>query len=126
MKRFTLMAVLLALAGTMTTSTTSAQSATTARGASTATTTTITVRGGEFYFKLTKKSIPRAGTVVFVFKNVGHLLHDFHIAGKSTPNIQPGQTAKLKIRFSKPGRYPYKCTIEGHADAGMRGVFTVK
>jgi uncharacterized cupredoxin-like copper-binding protein len=83
------------------------------------------VRGGEFFFRLSKKSAPR-GTVVFVFKNVGHAIHDFEIDGKKTPLLQPGQTAKLVVRFAKAGKYPYQCSVPGHAAAGMEGVFIVR
>jgi alcohol dehydrogenase (cytochrome c) len=86
----------------------------------------IQVNGGEFFFKLAESSIPKPGTVTFQFKNVGHILHDFSIDGKKTPLIQPGQTAKLTVSFSKAGKYPYLCTVPGHAAAGMKGVFTVR
>jgi uncharacterized cupredoxin-like copper-binding protein len=88
--------------------------------------TTIQVSGGEFFFKLSVKSIAKPGTVTFVFKNVGHVLHDFHISGKTTPLIQPGKTAKLVITFRKAGKFSYLCTVPGHAASGMKGVFTVR
>jgi uncharacterized cupredoxin-like copper-binding protein len=88
--------------------------------------TTIQVSGGEFFFKLSAKSIAKPGTVTFVFKNVGHVLHDFHISGKTTPLIQPGKTAKLVITFRKAGEFSYLCTVPGHAASGMKGVFTVR
>jgi uncharacterized cupredoxin-like copper-binding protein len=88
--------------------------------------TTIQVSGGEFFFKLSAKSIAKPGTVTFVFKNVGHVLHDFHISGKTTPLIQPGKTAKLVITFRKAGKFSYLCTVPGHAASGMKGVFTVR
>jgi uncharacterized cupredoxin-like copper-binding protein len=91
-----------------------------------ANTTTIQVSGGEFFFKLSAKSIAKPGTVTFVFKNAGHVQHDFHISGKSTPLIQPGKTAKLVITFKKAGKFSYLCTVPGHAAAGMKGVFTVR
>jgi uncharacterized cupredoxin-like copper-binding protein len=91
-----------------------------------ATTTTIQVSGGEFFFKLSTKSIAKPGTVTFVFKNVGHVLHDFHISGKTTPMIQPGKSAKLAVTFKKAGKFSYLCTVPGHAAAGMKGVFTVR
>ena len=68
---------------------------------------------------------PPPGTVTFLFQNVGHVTHDFSIDGKQTPLIQPGQTAKLAVAFTKNGKYPYLCTVPGHAEAGMKGVFTV-
>jgi uncharacterized cupredoxin-like copper-binding protein len=88
--------------------------------------TTVQVKGGEFFFKLSTKSIARPGKVTFVFKNVGHVLHDFSIRGKKTPLIQPGKTAKLVVTFTKKGKNAYLCTVPGHAQAGMKGVFTVR
>jgi uncharacterized cupredoxin-like copper-binding protein len=88
--------------------------------------TTIQVKGGEFFFKLSAKSIAKPGKVTFVFKNVGHVMHDFKINGKKTPLIQPGKTAKLVVTFTKKKKYAYLCTVPGHAAAGMKGVFTVR
>jgi len=93
---------------------------------STAAATTVQVKGGEFFFRLSTKSISKPGSVTFVFKNVGHVLHDFSIKGKKTPLIQPGKTAKLVVAFTKKGKYAYLCTVPGHASAGMKGVFTVR
>src|SRR3954447_8055808 len=86
----------------------------------------IAVSGKEFSFKLSAKSVARPGRVTFSFKNAGHMLHDFKINGHKTPLTKPGKTAKLTVSFSKKGRYPYLCTVPGHAAAGMKGVFTVR
>jgi uncharacterized cupredoxin-like copper-binding protein len=91
-----------------------------------ATATTIQVKGGEFFFKLSTKSIAHPGKATFVFKNIGHVQHDFKIDGKKTALIQPGKTAKLVVTFKKKGKYTYLCTVPGHAAAGMKGVFTVR
>ena len=91
-----------------------------------ATATTVQVSGGEFFFKLSTKSIAKPGKVTFVFKNVGHVAHDFHISGKTTPLTQPGKTATLVVTFTKKGTFTYLCTVPGHAAAGMKGVFTVR
>jgi len=88
--------------------------------------TTVTVKGGEFFFRLSTKSIARPGKVTFVFKNVGHILHDFKINGKKTPLISPGKTTRLIVTFKKKAKYSYLCTVPGHAAAGMRGTFTVR
>jgi uncharacterized cupredoxin-like copper-binding protein len=90
------------------------------------TATTVQVKGGEFFFKLSTKSIVRPGKVTFVFKNIGHVAHDFHISGKTTPLLQPGKTANLVVTFKKKGKYTYICTVPGHAAAGMNGTFTVR
>jgi len=89
-------------------------------------TTVVQVKGGEFFFKLSTTTITKPGKVMFVFKNVGHLVHDFKIDGKKTPLIQPGTTTRLVVTFKKKGHYPYSCTVLGHAAAGMRGLFAVR
>ena len=91
-----------------------------------ATATTVQVKGGEFFFKLSTKSVAKPAKITFVFKNAGHVLHDFSIHGKKTPLIQPGKTAKLVVSFTKKGKYGYLCTVPGHAQAGMKGTFTVR
>jgi uncharacterized cupredoxin-like copper-binding protein len=30
------------------------------------------------------------------------------------------------VTFRKAGKYPYLCTVAGHAAAGMKGTFTIK
>jgi uncharacterized cupredoxin-like copper-binding protein len=86
--------------------------------------TTIQVRGGKFFFKLSATSAPH-GTIPFKFKNAGHVAHAFKIAGKQTPTIEPGKTTTLVVKLTRPGKYPFNCTVPGHAQAGMRGVFKV-
>jgi uncharacterized cupredoxin-like copper-binding protein len=87
---------------------------------------TVQVKGGEFFFRLSTKSIAKPGKVTFVFKNIGHVLHDFKINGKRTPLIRPGKTARLVVTFKKKGSYRYLCTVPGHAEAGMKGAFKVR
>jgi uncharacterized cupredoxin-like copper-binding protein len=89
-------------------------------------TKTIQVKAGEFFFRLSTKTIARPGKVTFVLKNVGHVKHDFKINNKKTPLTAPGKTAKLVVSFKKKGKYPYLCTVPGHAAAGMKGSVTVR
>jgi uncharacterized cupredoxin-like copper-binding protein len=93
-----------------------------ATAASTA--TKITVTATEFHFKLSKVSA-RHGKVTFVLVNKGHIGHDFKIAGKKTAIIGPGKKTTLTVTLKK-GKFPYSCTVPGHAAAGMKGVFTSK
>ena len=88
--------------------------------------TTVQVKGGEFFFRLSTRTLARPGKVTFVFKNICHVLHDFSITGKKTPLLQPGKTARLVVTFKKKARFPYLCTVPGHAQAGMKGVLTVR
>jgi nitrite reductase (NO-forming) len=88
-------------------------------------TTKITVVGTEFKFAFSKRSIPAPGTVIFTFINKGKISHNFKIGGKVTPNLLPGKSAKITVKFTKKGHYAYVCTIPGHAGAGMKGTFSV-
>jgi uncharacterized cupredoxin-like copper-binding protein len=84
----------------------------------------VNVTASEFKFVLSKKTAGR-GVVVFKVKNVGKLKHDFEIKGRKTKLIAPGQTETLRVTFLRKGSYPYKCTVAGHAAAGMKGVFKI-
>jgi uncharacterized cupredoxin-like copper-binding protein len=88
-------------------------------------TTHITVAASEFKFVFSKRSIPAVGTVIFTVVNKGKISHDFKIGGKKTPNLLPGKSAKLTVKFTKKGHFAYLCTLPGHAGAGMKGTFSV-
>jgi uncharacterized cupredoxin-like copper-binding protein len=88
-------------------------------------TTKITVVASEFTYKFSKRSIAAPGTVIFTVVNKGKISHDFKIAGKKIPNLLPGKSAKLTVKFTKKGHYAYLCTIPGHSGAGMKGTFSV-
>jgi uncharacterized cupredoxin-like copper-binding protein len=87
---------------------------------------TVRVRTGEMFFRLSQRTLPSPGRVTFVVTNGGHVAHDFRINGKKTALIRPHGTARLTVAFRKKGRYPYVCTVAGHAAAGMKGVFRVR
>jgi uncharacterized cupredoxin-like copper-binding protein len=91
-----------------------------------AATTRISVSGKEFSLHLSKTSISKPGTVVFTFHNVGTMAHDFKIGGKTSKLIGPHKATTFSVTFHKKGRFPYLCTVPGHAQAGMKGVFTVR
>jgi plastocyanin len=90
-----------------------------------ATTTTDSVRMTEFKFVLTKRAVPR-GLVVFKLVNRGTVPHDFKIKGKTSAKIQPGRRGTVRVRFTKPGKYRYVCTLPGHEASGMKGVLRVR
>jgi uncharacterized cupredoxin-like copper-binding protein len=89
-----------------------------------ATGSTVTVTATEFKFKLSSATA-HAGTVTFKVINKGKLGHDFKIGGKKTAVLGPGKSATLKVTLKK-GKFPYSCTVPGHAAAGMKGTLTVK
>jgi nitrite reductase (NO-forming) len=84
--------------------------------------TTVKVTAKEFKFILSAKTVAH-GAVTFKVVNKGKLQHDFWISGKKTPLINPGKSATLKVTLTK-GSKAYKCTVAGHAAAGMKGSFT--
>jgi uncharacterized cupredoxin-like copper-binding protein len=84
----------------------------------------VSVSANEFRFVLSKKTA-RRGVVVFKVKNVGKIKHDFEIKSRKTKLLSPGQSATLRITFLRKGSYPYKCTVPGHAAAGMKGIFKI-
>jgi len=84
----------------------------------------VNVAASEFKFVLNKKTA-RRGVVVFKVTNVGKISHDFEISGRKTKMLSHGQSATLRVTFLRKGHYPYKCTVPGHAIAGMKGVFTI-
>ena len=45
--------------------------------------------------------------------------------GAQNLSIPRGKSAKLTVTL-KAGKYPYKCTVAGHAAAGMKGTLVVK
>lgn len=85
---------------------------------------TVTVKASEFKFALSSKSAKR-GVVIFKVTNVGKVSHDFEINGRKTPMLSHGKSNTLRVTFLRKGAYPYKCTVPGHAAAGMKGVFTI-
>lgn len=97
-----------------------------AAGASKATVVNVTAgKPSELKFTLSRRSSAK-GVVTFKVTNKGALEHDFRISGKATKKLKPGTTATLRIIFKKGGKFPYLCTLPGHAAAGMKGTFTVK
>ena len=80
-------------------------------------------------FILSANSAPR-GVVIFKLHatlkgNTAHYPHDFSIHGHTSKLIRPGQSATLRVTFSRTGRYPWRCTFDHHASTGEKGVFTI-
>jgi uncharacterized cupredoxin-like copper-binding protein len=88
-----------------------------------ATATTVTVTMKEFKFILSKKTVPH-GKVTFKVVNKGTIGHDFAIGGKKTKVIGKGKTTTLIVTLGA-GSKAYKCTVPGHAAAGMKGKLRV-
>ena len=61
------------------------------------------------------------GVTTFKVTNKGTVSHNFKIAGKKTVLIKAGKTATLKVTFTKAGKFPFLCTVPGHAVGGNEG-----
>jgi uncharacterized cupredoxin-like copper-binding protein len=97
--------------------------------ASAVTTQNVAVTAGkptELRFTLSKKTVAKGSPVVFTVTNKGALAHDFKIAGKKSALLAPGRTARVRVTFTKTGKFAYLCTVKGHAGGGMKGVITVR
>lgn len=86
---------------------------------------TVKVKMTEFAFAVSPKAVKK-GVVTFRLENAGTLPHDFKINGKGSKVLDGGGAGALKVTFKKKGKFRYLCTIPGHAEAGMKGVLTVK
>ncbi|HYX76647.1 MAG TPA: cupredoxin domain-containing protein [Gaiellaceae bacterium] len=83
--------------------------------------TTVKVTATEFKFKLSTKTA-KHGLTIFKVTNKGKIAHDFKISGRKTPKINPGKSNTLRVVLSK-GNHKYICSIDSHAQFGMKGTF---
>ena len=71
----------------------------------------------------------RAGqTVVVQFRNDDPVFHDWEVEGVANVDAgaRPGQTQTVRFRITEPGTYHVRCTVAGHAEAGMVGTLVVE
>lgn len=88
-------------------------------------TATYTTTATDFKFKIVPARVT-AGKTTFRVVNRGQASHDFKIAGKKTRLLSNGQRATLTVRLVKGKRYPYVCTVPGHAALGMKGTLIAR
>ena len=93
--------------------------------ASGAAATTYSIRAVDFGFRGMPARVT-AGRVTFRITNRGQASHDLKIAGKVTKLLSTGQSATVTVTLRKGRRYPYLCTVPGHATLGMKGTLTAK
>ena len=84
---------------------------------------TVKVTAKDYKFVLSTRTLAH-GRVRFVITNLGGAPHDFSIANHTSTTIQPGQRTSMTITL-KRGRYAYECTVDSHAELGMKGVLRV-
>jgi hypothetical protein len=83
-------------------------------------------RGNAYYFAPDQLSAS-AGTVSFVFRNVGSREHNFVIEALNlrTPDIAAGATRDASFTFTTPGTYQFICDLPTHAQRGMVGQIVI-
>lgn len=71
----------------------------------------------------------QAGALTINTPNESSVPHNVAIQGGGINELGPvvtnGGVSTIKVTV-KPGKYPFLCTVEGHAAAGMKGTLTVK
>lgn len=82
----------------------------------------------EYAIALDPQQAP-AGDVRFNVSNNGDVVHAFEVEGhgieQSTPRLQPGETATLRVNNMEPGEYVVYCPVGNHEERGMRDTFRV-
>jgi uncharacterized cupredoxin-like copper-binding protein len=102
---------------------------------------------GTMKFTPSHLDVKKGEQVHFIIENKGSLKHEFTLASvhdndkhaklmqkypdmeHDDPNaksVDPGKSAEILWRFTKPGTFEFACLIPGHREAGMRGAVTVK
>jgi uncharacterized cupredoxin-like copper-binding protein len=117
-----------ASASTAGTTTASAAGTTTAPSSGKATTLHIEAEpSGALHFNKRTLSAP-TGKVTIVMANPSPLQHDVAIEGNGVKVtgkvVSTGGTSTVSANL-KPGTYTFLCTVDGHADAGMKGTLTI-
>ena len=80
----------------------------------------ITVKAVDIAFEPTTLDVVAGEPVNVNVVNDGETLHDFTLeAADVHVNVEPGETRTTSFTIDEPGQYEAKCTVEGHAEAGM-------
>jgi len=89
----------------------------------------IQVKETEFELKPAEITLDKPGTYVFKAVNSGDTVHALEVEGEGieeeTEEIEPGQSAELKVKL-QAGTYEIYCPVGGHKEEGMEGKLTVK
>ncbi|QQG47612.1 MAG: DUF4330 family protein [Candidatus Woesebacteria bacterium] len=88
----------------------------------------ITVEASEFAFKPSLISFKKGEKVELIFKNNGQYPHNLTISdiNLATKTVSPGGTDTITFTADKTGSFSFMCTIDSHADKGMKGTIVVE
>ena len=90
---------------------------------------TIEVKETEFALKPAEITLEKPGTYLFKAVNSGGTVHALEVEGQGieeeTEEIQPGESAELKVKL-EAGTYELYCPVDSHKEKGMEGKVIVK
>jgi uncharacterized cupredoxin-like copper-binding protein len=90
---------------------------------------TIQVKEVEFALNPAEITLQKPGTYLFKAVNSGGTVHALEVEGQGieeeTEEIQPGQSAELKVKL-EAGTYELYCPVDAHKEEGMEGKVIVK
>ncbi|MFP5252287.1 MAG: cupredoxin domain-containing protein [Actinomycetes bacterium] len=87
----------------------------------------LAVEAGELFFTPRQLRIDAGEPVNLTVANTGEAFHDFMIADLGFMlDLAAGTTATAGLTIDRPGEYQFRCTVPGHAAAGMRGTLIVE
>lgn len=88
----------------------------------------ITVIGKEFSFLPSEIAVKSGQKVKIIFENKGKNSHDLVIddLGVRTKIVGAGQTDVVEFVASRSGTFDIICSVPGHKEAGMQGIFKVE
>lgn len=86
------------------------------------------ITADEYSFSPTSISVSKGDTVKINFKNNGNFTHNYIIdeLGLETRNVPKGGTDMIEFVADKEGTFTYYCSIDSHANLGMKGELEVK
>jgi plastocyanin len=87
----------------------------------------IEVHASDLRFRPSDVSVPAGRFLVIRFVNDDAVFHDWVVEGLANvdANARPGQVQQIRVRLDRPGSYEIRCTVDGHASAGMTGRLVV-
>jgi Cu+-exporting ATPase len=88
---------------------------------------TIDVRASDVRFTPDEVRVRSGQVIVIRFTNDDPVFHDWEVDGVANVDAgaRPGQTQRIRFSIDRPGTYEIRCTVDGHADAGMVGRLVV-
>lgn len=92
---------------------------------------TYTVRATEYSFEPTELAVPAGKPLAVTLVNAGRLEHDWVLtdgSGREVPGAHlhaAAGTEATAVFELDAGTYEFRCTVPGHAEAGMTGTLTV-